>query len=95
MAATSEQYAGVADPPVQFPNIVSAPAVENANESAGVVVAVATLVVNSGARFPALNVDTPPPPPPPPPPVCAPPIIYSTASVPVPVKVAVVVVVTH
>jgi hypothetical protein len=40
---------------VQFPNTVSAAAVERENVKLGVVVAVATLVLNNGERFPALN----------------------------------------
>ena len=58
IAETMEQNEGAADEPVQFAKTVSAPALERANVNAGVVVAVATLVVNSGERFPALKVVT-------------------------------------
>jgi hypothetical protein len=51
---------GAAVDPVKFPKMLSAENVEAAKLSAGVVVAVATLVVNRGAKFPALKVDTPP-----------------------------------
>jgi hypothetical protein len=54
---------GAAEPPVKFPNTVFAAALESENVSAGVVVAVATDDVNSGERFPALNVVTVPEPP--------------------------------
>jgi hypothetical protein len=53
-------YAGAADDVVLFPNNVPPPALLRANVSAGVVVAVATLVVNNGDRFPAENVVTVP-----------------------------------
>jgi hypothetical protein len=43
---------------VLLPNSVKAPAFDRLKLSAGVVVAVATLVVNSGERFPALKLVT-------------------------------------
>ncbi|MGC1583773.1 MAG: hypothetical protein WA766_19995, partial [Candidatus Acidiferrales bacterium] len=43
---------------------MKAGAFESANDKTGVVVAVATLVVKSGERFPALKLVTDPPPPP-------------------------------
>ena len=46
-------YAGAPEDVVLLPNIVPPPAFVNANVSAGVVVAVATLVVNNGERLPA------------------------------------------
>jgi hypothetical protein len=53
---TMEQNDGAAGlVAVQFPNTVSAAAVEREKVSAGVLVAVATLVVNSGESVPALN----------------------------------------
>lgn len=55
-AATSVPHVGVAAPPEVGPRKnVLADCVFNANVKAGVVVAVATLVVNSGDRLPALN----------------------------------------
>lgn len=46
---------GAVDPAVLLPKYVFAPAFESANVSAGVVVAVPTLLVNSGERLPALK----------------------------------------
>ena len=50
-----------AEPEVALPNSVNAPAFDAENESAGVLVDVATLVVNSGDRLPALKFVTDPP----------------------------------
>ena len=58
---------GEADPLVKFPNTLFAAALVRENVSAGVVVAVATEVVKSGERVPALKDVTVPEPPPPPP----------------------------
>jgi hypothetical protein len=55
------EKAGTALDAVLFPKKVCAAALDSVNVSAGVVVAVATLVVNNGLRFPALNVETVPP----------------------------------
>jgi len=55
MADVIEQYEGVVGAAVQFPKTVLAAAFESAKESAGVVEAVATEVVKSGERFPALK----------------------------------------
>jgi hypothetical protein len=49
---------GAADDPVKFPKMLSAEKFERANESAGVVVAVATEVVNRGLNVPALKLVT-------------------------------------
>jgi hypothetical protein len=49
---------------VRLPSRVLAPALDRVKVSAGVVVGVATEVVNNGDRLPAVNVVTPPPPPP-------------------------------
>ena len=46
--------------PVQFPNIVSAPAFDSPKLRAGVVVGVATLVVKRGERFPLEKLVTEP-----------------------------------
>ena len=51
---------GAALPPVKFPKAVFAAALLRLNESAGVVVAVATDVVNSGESVPALKLVTVP-----------------------------------
>jgi hypothetical protein len=53
-------YPGAAAPVVAFPNTVPPAALVNAKVRAGVVVAVATLVVNRGLRFPALKLVTVP-----------------------------------
>lgn len=57
---------GAAVDPVKFPNAVFAATLESVNVKAGVVVAVATDVVNNGDRFPEENDVTVPAPPPPP-----------------------------
>lgn len=62
-AADMVLYAGAAVEPVALPRIVCAAAVERMNVKAGVVVAVATLVVKRGERVPAENEVTVPPPP--------------------------------
>jgi hypothetical protein len=54
---------GGAGAPPGFPKIVPAAAFDSVNESAGVVVGFATLVANSGERFPELKLVTVPPPP--------------------------------
>jgi len=61
----AEVYAGALELELLFPNTVPPAAFDRLNVSAGVVVAVATLVVNSGDRFPALKLVTVPEPPPP------------------------------
>ena len=48
-------YAGAADVAPLFPNTVPPPAFDRVNDKAGVVVDVATLVVNRGLRLPELN----------------------------------------
>jgi len=55
---------GGADPEVAFPNRVFAATLLNEKLRAGVLVAVATLVVNRGERLPALKLVTEPEPPP-------------------------------
>ena len=55
MAAVIEQKLGCALLAVQFPKTLFAAAVSKLKEMAGAVVGVATLVVNSGERFPALT----------------------------------------
>ena len=55
---------GAAELPVKFPNTVFAAAVESVKDRAGVVVAVATDVVNRGDRVPAEKLVTVPDPPP-------------------------------
>ena len=57
--------AGAAAPDVGFPNTVYAPAFDSVKLNAGVVVAVATEVVNSGDKLPDEKLVTVPPPPPP------------------------------
>lgn len=57
---------GAALPDVALPKIVLAAALDRANERAGVVVGVATLVVNNGDRLPDEKILTLPPPVPPP-----------------------------
>lgn len=54
--------AGPAEPVVLFPNTVPPPALLRVNVRAGVVVAVATDVVNNGLRLPALKLVTVPKP---------------------------------
>lgn len=54
-------YAGAPDELVAFPKTVPAPALLSAKDKAGVEVAVATLVVNIGERFPELKLVTLPP----------------------------------
>ena len=56
---------GVVEPPVKFPKTLFAAAFDKENDSAGVVVDVATEVVNSGESVPAENDVTVPLPPPP------------------------------
>jgi hypothetical protein len=64
-AATSARYVGAPDPPLAGPASTSfCPALERENVSAGVVVGLATDVVNNGLRFPALKLETVPLPPP-------------------------------
>jgi hypothetical protein len=58
----AEENPGAAEDPDVFPNSVPAAAFDNANERAGVVVAVATEAVNSGLRLPELNEVTVPDP---------------------------------
>ena len=59
--AVIAQKFGAPDEPLQFPKMVPAAALESVNDSAGVDVGFATLVVNSGVRAPALKVLTEPP----------------------------------
>jgi hypothetical protein len=55
---------GAADPPVKLPSILSALKLDKEKVRAGVVVAVATDVVNRGDSAPALKLVTVPLPPP-------------------------------
>jgi hypothetical protein len=59
-ASVGLKYVGAADDPVLLPKIVSAAALEIVNDRAGVVVAVATEVVNNGLKAPAEKVVTVP-----------------------------------
>jgi hypothetical protein len=71
-ALTSARNVGATAAPVVGPaNTKFADCVDSVNVNAGVDVAVATEVVNSGVRLPALNEVTVPPPPPPPGPIKA------------------------
>jgi len=54
---------GAADDPVKFPKMLSGEKFEIVKDKAGVLVGVATEVVNSGVKFPALTLATVPAPP--------------------------------
>jgi hypothetical protein len=61
-APTFQQYEGAPEVPEQLPKIVSPAALVRMKVRAGALVGLATDVVNSGERVPAVNVLTPPPP---------------------------------
>ena len=69
---------GAALDPVKLPKILSARKLSSVNESAGVVVGFATLVVNNGDKLPAENDVTVPAPPAPIGPI---PVTYNTGGV--------------